>query len=118
MSTLTRPETQREAVAFGTRRNRYAGAGLCDVCAAQAAYGHAHGSRAVQAPCTRCAVVVSTFPSPKRNGWRFLALGSDDLLCASVATTSDAGTVQDSGTPSAMLPGHLETLSGSLVGGQ
>lgn len=71
-ATLTRPETPNEARHFTIRRNTYALMGLCDVCAAQASYAHAHGASLVEPPCPDCTHTVASFPNPKGNGWNLL----------------------------------------------
>lgn len=70
------PETLRQARRFDSTRNAYAKQGLCNRCAAQAAYGHADGFQTVKAPCGECASIVASFPRPSVNGWRAIAGGS------------------------------------------
>ena len=75
MSAARVVETPGQAHAFQGRLNRYRIAGLCDACAAQAAYGHLHGFSQVHPPCKLCRSIVSEFPKVKPNGWRALDLG-------------------------------------------
>lgn len=72
MSTLTEPESVRQAQRHESVTNSYRLAGLCVRCAAQAAYGHQHGFSTVRRPCTACRSVVERFPVGKPNGWRAL----------------------------------------------
>lgn len=78
-----RPETHSQAASWTTRKNKYADLGLCEDCAAQAAYGHQSGFaphehvrggylvlEGIRPPCARCAPIVVTFPVPAANGWR------------------------------------------------
>lgn len=70
MARMDRPETVSEYLEFERVRNGYERNGLCDVCAAQASYGHQHGFRVVLSPCTLCVAVVETFEYNAPNGWR------------------------------------------------
>lgn len=67
-------ETMRQAQRWDAIKLRYMDAGLCDRCAAQAAWGHqdnAGGWDDLQAPCGRCAFMVRGFPVPTTNPlWR------------------------------------------------
>jgi len=78
-----RAETPSMAASWTRRRNRYRVLGLCETCAAQAAYGHQSGFgphehiraghlvlESVQSPCGKCAPVVASFPVPAAGGWR------------------------------------------------
>ena len=70
---IERGETWSEAQAFTWRNNQYLRAGLCPRCAAQAAYGHQHGWRAVHPPCDACAAIVGSFPKwTSVDAWRAL----------------------------------------------
>lgn len=69
------PETLRAARRWDETRDRYAAAGLCDRCAAQAAYGHADGFSEVHPPCGGCAELVTAFPLVRVNGWRSFPRG-------------------------------------------
>jgi hypothetical protein len=63
-------ETMRQAQRWGVIKFRYVDAGLCDRCAAQAAWGHqdnAGGWDDLQPPCGRCVFVVRGFPMPTTN---------------------------------------------------
>jgi hypothetical protein len=68
------PETQRQAQEWERFKNRYQRSGLCDRCAAQAAWGHqvsAGGWRVVKPPCPPCAELVAMFPYITANpAWR------------------------------------------------
>jgi hypothetical protein len=68
------PETLRQAQRWDAIKLRYADAGLCDRCAAQAAWGHqdnAGGWDDLHLPCDRCEPVVRGFPVPTTNSlWR------------------------------------------------
>lgn len=70
MARMDRPETVSEYLQFERVRDGYERNGLCDVCAAQASYGHQHGFRVVLRPCTLCVPVVKTFEYDAPNGWR------------------------------------------------
>lgn len=64
------PETLRQAQRWDAVKVRYLDAGLCDGCAAQAAWGHqdnAGGWNDLHPPCGRCAPVVRDFPVPTPN---------------------------------------------------
>lgn len=69
-----RTETLEAAREHARIANRYRSAGLCSMCAPQAAYGAQLGWSKVDRPCKkRCQAVVATFPGePKVNGWRSL----------------------------------------------
>jgi hypothetical protein len=71
----TRPETLRQAQVWEGVKHRYVLAGLCDRCAAQAAWGHqwgAGGWRVLRSPCTGCFEIVGLFAysttNPSSNG--------------------------------------------------
>ncbi|OBJ26871.1 hypothetical protein [Mycobacterium colombiense] len=68
------PETLRQAQRWDAIKLRYTGAGICDRCAAQAAWGHqdnAGGWNNLRPPCARCKTVVKGFPIPTTNPqWR------------------------------------------------
>lgn len=67
-----RPETLEQARTWTRYRNHYAEViGLCDTCAAQAAYGHQHGWNAVDKPCLTCLPLVGSLPRSAGNGWRY-----------------------------------------------
>lgn len=70
MARMDKPETRSEYLEFERVRNGYERNGLCDVCAAQASYGHQHGFAVVMPPCPLCASVVRTFDFPAPNNWR------------------------------------------------
>ncbi|MEX5268891.1 hypothetical protein [Kocuria sabuli] len=71
------PESIRAARVWDTTRDHYADAGLCDRCAAQAAYGHAEGFGKIHPPCCDCAQIVSALPVQRSNGWRSWRRGQD-----------------------------------------
>jgi hypothetical protein len=68
------PETKRQAQRWDITKHRYVGAGLCERCAAQAAWGHqdnAGGWHDLRPPCAGCASVVSGLPVRTTNPlWR------------------------------------------------
>ena len=64
------PETLDGARTFDQRRDFYSELGLCNRCAAQAAFGHANGFASVCPACFDCATIVATFPDPAAGGWR------------------------------------------------
>jgi hypothetical protein len=70
------PETLRQAVRWETTKNVYLTSGLCDRCAAQAAWAHQnHGDNwtTIHSPCGRCGPIVAQFPhkTPSQD-WRKL----------------------------------------------
>jgi hypothetical protein len=73
---LVVPETPRQAQRWDVVKLRYMDAGLCDRCAAQAAWGHqdnAGGWNDLQPPCAGCESAVGGFPMPTTNPlWRKL----------------------------------------------
>ena len=69
------PESRSQAETWDRTRNRYAAVGLCDRCAAQAAWGHQLGFTEVHAPCEGCAEVVATLPVGQVNGWHWFRRG-------------------------------------------
>lgn len=68
------PETLVQARKWEVVKARYVELGLCEKCAAQAAYGHQSNSGgwpSLNPPCDRCTETVGTFPFPTTNaGWR------------------------------------------------
>lgn len=46
-----KPETHRQATTWENTKNKYKGAGLCNGCAGQAAYGHQLGFHKIKPPC-------------------------------------------------------------------
>jgi hypothetical protein len=71
---VAKPETVMQAAEWGRTKNRYIGHGLCDRCAAQAAWAHQNMGdnwKTIHPPCGCCAQIVATFPrpTPSRN-WR------------------------------------------------
>lgn len=67
-----RPETMSQAVTWQRAKRRYVAAGVCDVCAAQAAWGHQCGFSSIKPPCPVCAGLVATFPTRAVGPWRKL----------------------------------------------
>lgn len=67
---LHTPETPGQARAWEEIKRQYLRLGLCHYCAAQAAYGHAHGFAWVERPRPGCLPVVATFEYEAPNGWR------------------------------------------------
>lgn len=68
---VSRPESLEQARTFTKYRNVYSSKGLCDHCAAQAAYGHQHGFHQVHPPCEDCYDLVLTFPHrTSAQAWR------------------------------------------------
>jgi hypothetical protein len=74
MRKSTRPETLRQAQAWEHVKHRYVLAGLCERCAAQAAWGHqwgAGGWSALRPPCLGCFEIVELFAYPTTDPrWR------------------------------------------------
>lgn len=67
---IAQPEAPSAAREWDKTRNHYARLGLCNRCAAQAAYAHADGWVNVHPPCPACVPTVGTFPMDQANGWR------------------------------------------------
>lgn len=74
-SKVARVETLEQARTFDRIASRYRKAGLCDTCAAQAAYGHQLGFSKVHRPCTSCEAQVALYPTVRVNGWRSFPRG-------------------------------------------
>jgi hypothetical protein len=75
ISTSTRPESPTQVRQWEKTKSRYIHAGLCERCAAQAAWAHqpgAGGWNAIRPPCSVCAeVMTAAFPYPTTNPlWR------------------------------------------------
>ena len=72
------PETPGQARVWQRKYNRYRLAGLCDLCAVAAAWGHSEGFQALEAagrvPCVDCQPLVDMFdrPGPRGSKWRKL----------------------------------------------
>jgi hypothetical protein len=69
----TPAETIAAARGWESTKNRYLTHGLCERCAAQAAWGHANyaGWRSLNDPCATCAPIVPGFDEPTTNlVWR------------------------------------------------
>lgn len=69
------PESLRAARRWDRIRDNYAAFGLCNKCAAQAAWGHANGWGDVDSPCDRCAELITALPVPQAEGWRSVRRG-------------------------------------------
>lgn len=65
-----RPESQGEAETFHSTASHYRRIGLCDVCSAQAAFGHQLGFSLVDPPCLGCEPLVAGMPKAELNSWR------------------------------------------------
>lgn len=66
------PETLGQARVWERKCRRYLLAGLCDLCAAHAAWGHAEGWQNLPwEPCAKCQPFVDLFPSPGPKGSRW-----------------------------------------------
>jgi hypothetical protein len=66
------PERIGQARTFDVRASQYRRAGLCDMCAAQAGYGHQLSFTKVRPPCRDCISLVQLFRREAMNGWRAL----------------------------------------------
>jgi hypothetical protein len=68
------PETLHQAHEWERTKNRYVIHGLCDRCAAQAAWAHQNMGdnwQTIHDPCDSCAQIVAQFPHPTPNPvWR------------------------------------------------
>lgn len=69
------PETLEQAETWDKTRNHYSRFGLCDQCAAQAAWGHENGWSDLNQPCSKCAELVTTLPVSQLDGWRSFQRG-------------------------------------------
>ena len=67
-----KPETLGQAQNWDRIKKTYLALGLCDRCAAQAAWGHQCGFSLVEPPCLECAPLVAALPqaATKGSGWR------------------------------------------------
>lgn len=72
------PETIIQARVWERKCNRYILAGLCEVCASAAAWGHAEGfgtlERAGRVPCADCQPFVSKFPKQAFRGSKWFKI--------------------------------------------
>jgi len=95
---------------------RYVGDGLCDACAAQAAYGHQLGwhyhssrewpevDRRIKPPCPACAPIVATFPvAVPGSPWRHWPKG-DRRPVNTASSHSERGHSKDTGNQVAVIP--------------
>lgn len=74
MTSRTKAEVLAEAERWDALSQAYRNAGLCAVCAAQAAYGSQLGFENVQRPCYRCKPRVAQFAGAQQpRNWRLLA---------------------------------------------
>ena len=82
------PETVTQAKVWDRKRKRYLIAGLCNVCAAQAAWGHAlgFGKDRIKEPCNACQPIVDGLPDagPRGSKWRKCLLKLEYLSDAEV----------------------------------
>lgn len=85
---LTVPETPGQAASWEQIKGQYLTTGLCSRCAAQAAYGHAHGFAVIEPPCSDCLSIVATFEYGAPNGWR--KASRDRLRAASTRSSAVA----------------------------
>ena len=71
-----KPETIAQARTWTRKRLRYRRAGLCEVCACQAAWGHQCGFGKINDPCAECQPIVDSLPDagPRGSKWRKLLL--------------------------------------------
>lgn len=69
-NSLNTPETPGQERSWAEFKNQYLRLGLCHRCAAQAAYGHAHGFAVVEPPCPDCLPVIQGFEFERANDWR------------------------------------------------
>jgi hypothetical protein len=65
-----RVETLRQARTFDSNKEHYVSLGLCNPCAAQAAFGHQLGFSRSKPPCQACRPVVALFSVKEANHWR------------------------------------------------
>lgn len=93
----TRPETLRQARSWQQVLGVYRTAGLCDRCAAQAAYGHAVGFSLIHPPCQGCVPIVARLPLQAVQGspWRRLRKGSTRAAAATLEPATAVGVPQD-----------------------
>jgi len=89
------PETPGQVEVWEQIKRQYVRLGLCHRCAAQAAYGHQLGFRALTTPpheggepCPECAPVVATFEFDAPGPWR---KASRDRLRGAVTRSSGQG---------------------------
>lgn len=68
----TEPEGLGQARTWDRKKQRYVLAGLCEPCAAKAAWGHAIGFQKIEDPCVSCQPIVNAFPDegPRGSKWR------------------------------------------------
>ncbi len=90
------PETLAQASFWERTRVRYLDVGLCDRCAAQAAWGHQKGAGGwsmIKSPCLRCAEVVSSLPMETPNPvWRKTLRHPASTVGATAWSGTSAGT--------------------------
>lgn len=79
----SKPETPAQAAAWERTKARYTELGLCDRCAAQAAWGHQRGAggwSAIKPPCRLCVTAVAELPLETANPlWKKAPAGSMGL---------------------------------------
>lgn len=69
----SQPETLGQAKVWEIVKATYRHVGLCEKCAAQAAWGHQIGFALSNPPCDRCLALVATFPDTAPGQWRRFA---------------------------------------------
>jgi hypothetical protein len=72
MTKADRNESVAEAKEWQRSLYRYEQAGLCPMCAAQAAFGHSIGFSHSHPPCPTCAPIVAAFPRKAFGVWRMM----------------------------------------------
>lgn len=82
------PETPSQAREWDKTRNHYSRLGLCNRCAAQAAYGHADGFSTVHSPCIECIPAIGMLPTSQPNGWRSQSRRKGKALSLAIAATA------------------------------
>jgi hypothetical protein len=82
----TEPEGLGQVRVWDRKKKRYLIAGLCERCAAQAAWGHAIGFGKIEKPCSVCQPLVNEFPDegPKGSPWRKVLIKLEYLSEAEV----------------------------------
>ena len=83
-------ETLAQAQEWQRSLTRYLRAGLCHICAAQAAFGHSIGFSHSHPPCAVCAPIVAAFPHPATAPWRKLLKAADERRSVAAKAKADA----------------------------
>jgi len=114
MTSLSRrPETLRGAKTFDATASFYRRAGLCDRCAAMAAWGHSCGFKSVASPCRRCLDVVAAFPDNAYGEWR--AFSPKNRKLSSLGTVSATGHAPGFGLSETDIHGPVTCVSGGVA---